>query len=350
MKDYYEQFRLDEEIEELAPLPVIRNFSNQEKSSLAKNRSRKSKRSPVETSPELAMQMDSSSSFKFSYQASRHEEWWLTQSLSSLYESNWIKDVLRLVKGGKEASVYLCMSNRSSHLRQHYLAAKVYRPRMLRNLRNDAIYREGRGDLDIEGHEIRDDRMERAIRKRTAYGQELRHTSWIGHEFKTLQALHAAGADVPVPHTSNENAILMSYIGGKTTPAPTLNTVDLDPDEAQDVFQRVVRNLGILLAQHRVHGDLSAYNILYWKGDITLIDFPQAIDPESNRNAYRVFARDVARTCEYFIRQGVPCKPARLAADLWTSSGYKLQPEIHPSLLDEDDSRDRALWEKQHNE
>ncbi len=350
MKDYYEQFRLEEDIAELTPLPAIRNSSKQEKTSLAKTHPRKTKKSPVDTQLEIAIQMDSSSNFQFTYQASRHEAGWLIQALSGLYESNWIKDVLRLVKGGKEASVYLCISNRSSHLRQHYLAAKVYRPRMLRNLRNDAIYREGRGDLDIEGHEIRDDRMERAIRKRTAFGQELRHTSWIGHEFKTLQALHNAGADVPVPYASNENAILMSYIGGKTTPAPTLNTVDLDPEEAQDLFQRVVRNLGILLANHRVHGDLSAYNILYWKGEITLIDFPQAIDPESNRSAYRVFARDVARICEYFIRQGVNCQPTRLAADLWTSHGYKLQPEIHPRLLDEEDSRDRALWDKQHNE
>jgi RIO kinase 1 len=91
-----------------------------------------------------------------------------------------------------------------------------------------------------------------------------------------------------------------------------------------------------------VHGDLSAYNILYWEGQISLIDFPQAIDPEANRNAYRIFARDVARICEYFTRQGVSTNAGRLASDLWTAYGYPLQPEVDPRLLkDEDEAETR---------
>jgi serine/threonine-protein kinase RIO1 len=36
------------------------------------------------------------------------------------------------------------------------------------------------------------------------------HTSWVQHEFQTMQILHAAGADVPVPYACDNNAILMS--------------------------------------------------------------------------------------------------------------------------------------------
>ena len=113
-------------------------------------------------------------------------------------------------------------------------------------------------------------------------------------------------------------------------------------------YQRAMRalfhDIDILLTQNRIHGDLSAYNILYWKGGITLIDFPQVIDPETNHNAYRIFERDVTRICEYFIRQGVPSDPRRLAAKLWTAFRYPLRQEIHPSLLDGEDEKDRAYW------
>ena len=290
--------------------------------------------------------------FDFTYQASRHERQWLLQSLGNFYEHHWIRDVLRQVKGGKEASVYLCESEPDAseevltgqQTLPELVAAKVYRPRMLRTLKNDALYREGRSDLDSEGHEIFDDRMLRAIRARTAYGQELRHTSWLEHEFTALQALSQAGADVPVPYASDANAILMTYIGEDGLPAPVLASVHLARTEAQALFQRTLRNIEIMLSRNIIHGDLSAFNILYWDGAITLIDFPQVVHPEQNRSAFRIFERDVLRICEYFSRQGVRTQPRRLAADLWTSYRHSLLPEVNPALLDDQDEQDVAYW------
>jgi RIO kinase 1 len=306
-------------------------------------------RAPVQVADEIISQDDSHKAFDFTYQASRHEQWWLLDSLGGLYEQQWINDILRMVRGGKEASVYQCQGTASSGA--DFIAAKVYRPRQLRNLRNDSLYREGRDNLDADGHYIGDDRRQRAIIKRTTYGQELMHASWLMHEFTTLQMLHAAGADVPVPYASAENAILMGYVGAERVAAPTLNGVDLDREEAHTLFQQVLRNVEIMLRCDRIHGDLSAYNILYWDGKITLIDFPQAIAPQDNRNAYRIFERDLARVCEYFTHQGVRLhgarlNPGKLAADLWTSYGYRLAPDIHPSLLDAEDARDRRYWKR----
>jgi RIO kinase 1 len=306
-------------------------------------------RAPVRVADEIVAQDDSHKSFDFTYHASRHEQWWLLDSLGGLYEEQWISDILRMVRGGKEASVYQCQGTASTGA--DFIAAKVYRPRQLRNLRNDSLYREGRDNLDADGHYIGDDRRQRAITKRTAYGKELMHTSWLVHEFTTLQMLHAAGADVPKPYASAENAILMGYIGDDQVAAPTLNSVNLDPDEASPLFQRVLRNVEIMLGNDRIHGDLSAYNILYWDGKISLIDFPQAISPQENRNAYHIFERDLARVCEYFTghgvrRQGVWLNPCKLAAELWTSYGHRLAPDIHPRLLDAEDARDRRYWKQ----
>ena len=293
----------------------------------------------------LKGQDDSSRSFNFTYKAARFEEWWLLDSLGDFYEHQWITDVLRRVKGGKEASVYMCRGGDATGSK--LVTAKVYRPRELRNLKNDGIYRTGRIDLDISGNAIIKESDQNAIRHRTNYGEKLRHQSWIAYEFQTLEILHEAGADVPKPYAMEKNAILMDYIGDMELAAPTLNAVPLDPDEARPLFERVVHNVDLFLSKDRIHGDLSAYNILYWNGDITLIDFPQVVSPEANPSAWMIFLRDVTRVCQYFQSQGVKVNARKLAVDLWTSHGHKVVKDVHPLYLDADNETDRQLWNKQ---
>ena len=270
--------------------------------------------------------------FQFTYKAARFEEAWLLGSLFEIAEHQWISDVLRKVKGGKEASVYLCKPG-AAIPGAEFVAVKVYRPRMLRNLRNDGLYRQGRSDLDSEGRQVIDDGMLHAMEKKTEYGRELLHQSWIAYEFTSIEELHAAGADVPEPYTMANNAIVMEFIGDLGMSAPALSEVSLERPEAKSLFERVLRNLDILLKHERVHGDLSAYNILYWDGDITLIDFPQVISPKVNRHAYTVFERDMKRVCDYFAQQGVKTDPKSLALELWTSHGYSL-PSVEPDESD----------------
>lgn len=290
-------------------------------------------------------QDDSARTYNFAYKAARFEEWWLLDSIGPFYEHKLISDVLRRLKGGKEASVYLCQAHPESEAQ--LLAAKVYRPRSLRNLKNDAVYRTGRTDLGKDGKRLVKEADINAIIKRTAYGEEVRHTSWIAYEFNTLEMLHAAGADVPKPVGMEKNAILMEYIGDAGNAAPTLNTVTLDRGEARGLFDRVIRNVDLLLTRGRIHGDLSAYNILYWDGGITLIDFPQVTFLDANPSAWVIFLRDVTRVCQYFKSQGVKCDARKLAAGLWTSHGHKVVKEVHPLYLDAEKNEDRRLWEKQ---
>jgi RIO kinase 1 len=291
-------------------------------------------------------QDDSAAGFKFTYKAARFEEWWLLDSLGDFYEHKWISDVLRRVKGGKEASVYMCRPG--TEVGSDLIAAKVYRPRSLRNLKNDGMYRDGRSDLDDEGNQILNHGMAHAMAKKTEYGKELLHQSWIAYEFTSLETLFKAGADVPHPYTMAHNAILMGYIGDEDGCAPTLSEISLDRQEAKSLFERVLDNLDVLLAHELVHGDLSAYNILYWEGNITLIDFPQVVSPGINRNAYLIFQRDVVRICEYFSKQGVKADGRKLASELWTAHGYRLKDEVDVRLLDADDPEDRAFWTAQH--
>lgn len=308
------------------------------------SKKRQSRRSEMDARLFVRAQ-EAAGEFKFTYKAARFEEAWLLDSLNEIAGQQLISDVLRKVKAGKEASVYLCRSGSSIDAR--LVAAKVYRPRTLRNLKNDAIYRTGRIDLGEDGAALFREADVNAIIKRTKYGEELRHTSWIAYEFRTLERLYAAGADVPKPYAMLKNSILMEYIGDDGMPAPTLNSVSLDPQEARPLFERVILNVDLLLQNERIHGDLSAYNILYWDGGVTLIDFPQVVQPEANPSAWTIFQRDVTRICQYFASQGVKRDARALAADLWTSYGHKITKEAHPGHLNADDPNDRQLWEKQ---
>jgi RIO kinase 1 len=313
--------QLIELFEELENADEVTPLSSQ------KHLSRKRESKKNETDARLFVRaQELSREFQFTYKAARFEEAWLLDSLFEIAEHQWISDVLRKVKAGKEASVYLCKPGAAIPAAD-FVAAKVYRPRMLRNLRNDGLYRQGRTDLDSEGREVIDDGMLHAMRKKTEYGRELLHQSWMAYEFTSMQELHDAGANVPEPYTLSSNAILMEYIGGLDGSAPTLSEVDLDRAEAGPLFERILHNLDLMLTHERIHGDLSAYNILYWDGDITLIDFPQVVSPKVNRHAFRIFERDVKRVCEYFIQQGVKSDPKSLAKELWTSHGYILPSE-----------------------
>jgi RIO kinase 1 len=254
--------------------------------------------------------------FHTTYRPGRYEEGWLLSSLRTFYDQALIVDVLGQVKGGKEANVYRCQGHPSTGA--ELLAAKVYRPRQFRNLRNDKLYRQGRAILTPEGRPVKttDHRIMRAIGKKTAFGVQVMHTSWLMHEYTTLDLLYRAGGAVPRPIAASENAILMAYYGDEIRGAPTLNQVRLPDDEARRLFREVLRNVELMLKRNLIHGDLSPYNILYWAGQITLIDFPQVTDVCTNSNAQAILARDIERICGYF-GQSVPCDHSVIANDLW---------------------------------
>src|SRR5215469_7320816 len=80
--------------------------------------------------------------FNPTFLAGQRDRPWILSSLSQFYEQDLITDVLRVIKSGKEATVYCCAADPSTS--RQLLAAKVYRPRMFRSLKNDAVYRKSR--------------------------------------------------------------------------------------------------------------------------------------------------------------------------------------------------------------
>ena len=275
-------------------------------------------RQPRDDTPSewLTSQIEGEDELPISYGAGASEERLLRDALTVFYRDTVITEVVSRVKGGKEANVYCCRAHPKTGM--DLIAAKVYRPRIHRTLRNDAIYKEGRMMLDDDGKSIvRDQRLKRAIAKKTEFGQEIITFSWIEHENDTLQKLYAAGADVPRPIAHEGNAILMDYYGDINQPAATLNSVDIERQEAAPMFDRLMWHVELMLAHNCVHGDLSPYNVLYWEGKAVVIDFPQAVVALKNPHARRLLQRDIDRLAQYFARYGVQTNTAALGDSLW---------------------------------
>lgn len=249
--------------------------------------------------------------------ASRRDAPWILSSLSPFYYQHLITDVLHEAHSGKEATVYCCKAHPATGV--EYLAAKIYRPRMFRSLRNDAVYRYSRVQRDEQGQaEHGNSRRGSAATRKTERGRAAQVASWIEYEYLTQRLLHTHGADVPRPFAQIGNAVLMEYIGDVDEPAPRLSDVALEQEEVQPLFDCILRNIELALTHGRIHGDLSAYNVLYWQGAVMLIDFAQAVDPYHNSDVFSLLARDIERTCQYFARYGVRSNPQQLARAMWT--------------------------------
>ena len=236
--------------------------------------------------------------------------------LASFYHDELIVGDATVVKSGKEASVFCCKAHPSTGF--ELLAAKYFRPREQRSFKRDDVYQQGRI--------TRNARTDRAISNKSGFGLEMMFGMWIGSEFETLSRLHAEGADVPKPISMNESCILMEYFGDRGAVAPQLYNVTLKPQEVGPLFEQFLKNMELMLKVDRVHGDLSPYNILYWEGKLKIIDFPQAVDPIDNPDAFFLFARDLTNVYEYFAQYGVNCNPYRLATQLWIEDGRPAPP------------------------
>jgi RIO kinase 1 len=209
-----------------------------------------------------------------------------------------VTEVLEVIGDGKEATVYRCRADPSTGV--EYLAAKVYRAQKFRAFAGARVYAGERGSLDA--------RAARAMRTKTRTGRRMAHHEWIAWEWETLCRLHDAGADVPNPLASTDDAILMEYVGDGDGAAPQLRHVELELPQARTLLERLLRNVELFLDCHLVHGDLSAYNVLWFDDRPWIIDVPQSVDLHSNRDGFHHLCRDVRNLERYFAPHGLSAR------------------------------------------
>ena len=201
-------------------------------------------------------------------------------ALQPLIDDGVIDEVLRSLKSGKEATVYLVRSG------VHTRCAKVYRDMAQRSFQKRARYQEGR--------KVRGSRQARAIAKSTRFGRKEQEAAWKNAEVDALYKLVAAGVRVPKPYGYFNDTLIMELVTDAAGhPAPRLGEVDLSAEAAREYHHFLIRQIVRMLSIGLIHGDLSEFNVLVGTEGPVIIDLPQAVNAAGNNGAFAMLERDV---------------------------------------------------------
>lgn len=231
------------------------------------------------------------------------------EELRQYFDDGTIDGYERVLSEGKEAVVHVVSKDGPGGRR--YYAAKVYKKREERGFRNRADY--------FVTQNLFKRRELLAIHKKSRFGKKVEEAVWQHRETAYLEELLAAGADVPEVVKAGQDSFIMEYLGEGDDRALKLIEAKREISDPGGVFGRVMRNVELFLRCNIVHGDLSPYNVLYHRGRVVVIDFPQASDPRRNPNAQALLLRDIRNICAFFARWGVPADPEAVFAGLWRS-------------------------------
>jgi len=200
--------------------------------------------------------------------------------LQALIDDGVINEVLRPLKSGKEAAVYVVRSG------DQVRCAKVYKDMAQRSFQQRVQYQEGR--------KVRGSREARAIGKASKYGRKRQEDAWKNTEVDALYQLRAAGVRVPEPYGYFHGVLVMELVtDADGVSAPRLGEVELAADDARDCHRVLVRQVVRMLCCGLIHGDLSAYNVLVAPDGPVVIDFPQVVSAAGNNAARTMLLRDV---------------------------------------------------------
>src|SRR5688572_21225463 len=201
-------------------------------------------------------------------------------ALQALIDDGVIDEVLRPLKSGKEASVYVVRSG------DDVRCAKVYKDMAQRSFQQRVQYQEGR--------KVRGSRQARAIGKASNYGRKQQEEAWKNTEVEALYQLRDAGVLVPEPHGFHHGVLVMELVTDAAGfSAPRLGEVELSADQALAFHAVLMRQVVRMLCCGLIHGDLSQYNVLVGPDGPVVIDFPQVVSSAGNNAAQRMLLRDV---------------------------------------------------------
>lgn len=228
----------------------------------------------------------------------------LPAGLQELLDEAVIDAVIRQLKSGKEASVYVVRCGTETR------CAKVYKDMAQRSFQRRAQYQEGR--------KVRGSRDARAMSKSTRYGRKEQEDAWKNAEVDALYRLAGAGVRVPQPFGFFNGVLVMEMVtdadGG---PAPRLGEVELSAEVARTYHRFLIGQVVRMLSAGLIHGDLSQFNVLIDAHGPVIIDLPQAVDAASNNNAFSMLERDVNNITETLGRFAPELLTTSYALEMW---------------------------------
>jgi RIO kinase 1 len=192
-----------------------------------------------------------------------------------LYELNGV------VSSGKEAKVYWGTNKEGTDL-----AVKIY-------LTSSAEFKKGMAKY-IEG-----DRRFKNVKHDTRSLIAV----WAQKEFRNLEEAVQAKVRVPKPIIVRSNVLVMEFIGKEGVSAPSLK--EIPPKNPERVYSILLTYVKRLYRKAQiVHGDLSEYNVMMWKGRPVVFDMSQSVIT-SHPLADFMLRRDLENLNRFFSKLGV---------------------------------------------
>ena len=204
----------------------------------------------------------------------------IPSGLQPLIDDGVIDAVMRPLKSGKEAAVYVVRAG------DEIRCAKVYKDMAQRSFQQRVQYQEGR--------KVRGSREARAIGKASKYGRKQQETAWKNTEVDALYQLRDAGVRVPEPFGYFHGVLVMELVvDADGHSAPRLGDVELSALQARGFHRFLIHQVQKMLCIGLIHGDLSEYNVLVAPDGPVIIDFPQVVSAAGNNAARTMLLRDV---------------------------------------------------------
>jgi RIO kinase 1 len=226
------------------------------------------------------------------------------EGLQPLLDDGIVDEVVRQLKSGKEASVYVVRCGADIR------CAKVYKDLAQRSFQQRSVYQEGR--------KVRGSRQTRAMSKSTRYGRKEQEEAWKNAEVDALYRLVAVGVRVPQPIGFFNGVLLMEMVTDAAgDSAPRLGEIELSAQQALEFHEFLIEQIVRMLCSGLIHGDLSEFNVLVGSNGPVIIDLPQAVDAASNNNAYAMLERDVMNVTETLGRFAPELLDTRYAPEMW---------------------------------
>jgi RIO kinase 1 len=275
------------------------------------------------------------------------------KSLEPLVLDGLVDEVIRPLKSGKEAAVYVVLSEGQVR------CAKVYKEANKRGFHKQSLYQEGR--------KVRNSRQARAMAKNSSFGRQQQEEVWQNAEVDALYRLAAVGVRVPKPYNFVEGVLLMELVTDEHgSAAPRLNDLVLSHDQALEYHGILISEVVKMLCAGIVHGDLSEFNVLVDADGPVIIDLPQAVDAAANNNASIMLERDVNNMTAYFGRFAPELLATSYGKEIWKiyesgdlSPDVKLtghfkssnkQADVNSIMREINDARDDAIRRKYEHE